>query len=106
MRTQSDSETLYRPRLAQCEQTSGEARDGEPFHRLGFLGLDEAFLELVDHPAALPLVREVLGWNIYVYHCHLDVHPPVAADAAPAWRWHQDGGCQNVELASPGRGSR
>jgi len=78
-----------------------EAVDGEPLHRLGFLGLDDAFLELVDHPAALPLVRDVLGWNIYVYHCHLDVHPPVAADAAPSWRWHQDGGRQNVELASP-----
>ena len=78
-----------------------EAVDGDPLHRLGFLGLDDAFLELVDHPAALPLVRDVLGWNIYLYHCHLDVHPPVAADAAPAWRWHQDGGRQNVELESP-----
>ena len=78
-----------------------EARDGEALHRLAFLGLDDAFLDLVDHPAALPLVRDVLGWNIYVYHCHLDVHPPLAADAEPEWRWHQDGGRQNVELESP-----
>jgi ectoine hydroxylase-related dioxygenase (phytanoyl-CoA dioxygenase family) len=78
-----------------------EAIDGEPLHRLAFLGLDEAFLELVDHPATLPLVRDVLGWNIYVYHCHLDVHPPVAPAAEPQWRWHQDGGRQNVELESP-----
>ena len=35
-----------------------------------------------------------------MYHCHLDVHPP-APDAAPQWRWHQDGGRQNVELTSP-----
>jgi len=78
-----------------------ESPNGDPLHRLAFLGLDDAFLELVDHPAALPLVRDVLGWNIYVYHCHLDAHPPVAARAEPAWRWHQDGGRQNVELASP-----
>jgi ectoine hydroxylase-related dioxygenase (phytanoyl-CoA dioxygenase family) len=41
-----------------------------------------------------------LGWNIHLYHCHLDVHPPEPG-AAPRWRWHQDGGRQNVELASP-----
>ena len=34
-----------------------------------------------------------------MYHCHLDVHPPVAEP--PRWRWHQDGGRQNVELESP-----
>ena len=70
-----------------------------PLHLLGFLGLDERFLELVDHPAALPLVTDVLGWNIYAYHSHLDVHPP--ACEPPRWRWHQDGGRQNVELESP-----
>lgn len=70
------------------------------FHRLAFAGLDDAFLELVDHPACLALVGDILGWNIYVYHCHLDVHPPDLA-IEPAWRWHQDGGRQNVELESP-----
>ena len=77
-----------------------EARNGDALHRLGFVGLDDAFLELLDHPATFPLVADVLGWNVYMYHCHLDVHPP-APDAAPQWRWHQDGGRQNVELASP-----
>jgi ectoine hydroxylase len=70
-----------------------------PLHLLGFVGLDERFLTLVDHPAAFPLVRELLGWNIYVYHSHLDVHPP--AVEAPRWRWHQDGGRQNVDVAPP-----
>jgi ectoine hydroxylase-related dioxygenase (phytanoyl-CoA dioxygenase family) len=71
-----------------------------PLHRLAFAALDDAFLELVDRPACLSLIRDVLGSNIYVYHCHLDVHPPEPA-AEPRWRWHQDGGCQNVELESP-----
>ena len=70
------------------------------FHRLAFAGLDEAFVELVDHPGCLPLVSAVLGSNIYVYHCHLDVHPPQKR-VEPHWRWHQDGGRQNVELSSP-----
>ena len=78
-----------------------DAPNGDALHRLAFLGLDEAFLDLVDHPAVLPLVCDALGWNIYVYHCHLDVHPPLRAGAKPQWRWHQDGGRQNVELSSP-----
>src|SRR5688500_13742065 len=52
------------------------ARPPGLLHELGFLGLDERFLRLVDHPSALPLVTDVLGRDIYVYHCHLDVHPP------------------------------
>lgn len=75
------------------------SRPPGPLHVLGFLGLDERFVELVDHRAAFPLVTDVLGWNIYAYHCHLDVHPP--ARQAPRWRWHQDGGRQNVDLESP-----
>ncbi len=77
-----------------------EAGSRGPLHRLAFAGLDDAFLELVDHPACLPLVADVLGWNVYVYHCHLDIHPPEPV-AEPRWRWHQDGGRQNVELESP-----
>ena len=77
-----------------------EAGSDGPLHRLAFAGLDDAFLELVDHPACLPLLCDVLDWNIYVYHCHLDIHPPEPS-AEQRWRWHQDGGRQNVELESP-----
>jgi len=76
------------------------ALGGGTVHELGFLRHDPAFLELVDRPRLLALVRQILGWNIHMYHCHLDVHPP-AAEGAPQWRWHQDGGRQNVELESP-----
>jgi ectoine hydroxylase len=73
---------------------------GGTVHELGFLRHDPIFLELIDHPATLSIVAGLLGWNIYLYHCHLDVHPPIA-DAEPQWRWHQDGGRQNLELESP-----
>ena len=76
-----------------------ERPDGTALHLLGFLGRDRAFVELVDHPKTFPLVSGLLGWNIYVYHCHLDVHPPL--DEPPSWRWHQDGGRQNLEVESP-----
>jgi ectoine hydroxylase len=77
------------------------ARPCEPLHELGFIGLDESFVGLVAHPPIVPEVRRALGWNIYLYHCHLDVHPPVSAPEPEPWRWHQDGGRQNVELESP-----
>jgi ectoine hydroxylase len=32
---------------------------------------------LTDHPATFPYVWSTLGWNIHVYHSHLDVHPPL-----------------------------
>ncbi|HLY33303.1 MAG TPA: hypothetical protein VKQ07_02105, partial [Jatrophihabitantaceae bacterium] len=39
---------------------------------------------LLDHPPTFRLVWSVLGWNVHVYHSHIDVHPPRPA-AAPHW---------------------
>lgn len=78
-------------------------RGTEALHHLAFVGLDEAFLELLDHPVTLPIVVDLLGWNIFMYHCHLDVHPPEAPEAEPRWMWHQDGGRQNLDLETEPR---
>ena len=80
---------------------TSRVQPGEALHELGFVGLDRRFVELVAHPVTLPVVRRALGWNIHLYHCHLDVHPPLRTDEPEPWRWHQDGGRQNVELDSP-----
>jgi hypothetical protein len=77
------------------------ALDGS-LHLLGALARDEVFLELLDLPSTFPLVWGALGWNIHMYHSHVDVHPPVAARPVP-WRWHQDGGRQNLELETEPR---
>jgi hypothetical protein len=78
--------------------------DGEAMHLLGGIGRDDALLELLDHPAVFPAVWGELGWNIHVHHCHLDVTPPRAAPRPrPVWRWHQDGGRQNLDLDSSPR---
>jgi ectoine hydroxylase len=95
-----DETTLRRLLTAVDRVWQQEAPDGAALHRLAFIGLDDAFIELVDHPATLPIVCALLGGNIYLYHCHLDVHPPSSNHAAQ-WRWHQDGGRQNLELESP-----
>jgi len=71
-------------------------------HLLAFLNEDRRFLDLVDHPRALRTIVDVLGPNIFMYHCHLDVHPP---EEAPShrWMWHQDGGIQNRDLETDPR---
>lgn len=60
---------------------------------------DEALVDLLDRPAVFPKVWGILGWNIYLYHSHLDVTPP-ADEAALRWRvaWHQDSMRVNDEI--------
>ena len=43
-----------------------------------------------------------VGPNIFMYHAHLDVHPP-EREPATAWMWHQDGGIQNRDLETSPR---
>jgi ectoine hydroxylase len=75
----------------------GGDEDG-PLHLLAFCGREGAFLELLDHPRTLPLIVDTLGSNVFMYHCHLDVHPPETPGLARPWMWHQDGGIVNRDL--------
>jgi ectoine hydroxylase len=86
-------------RVYQEEVALGHTRAGEAMHLLGGIGRDDLFLDLLDHPAVFPVIWGELGWNIHLYHCHLDVTPPrTEPRRRPAWGWHQDGGRQNLEL--------
>lgn len=89
-------------RLYAGEARAGRLQSGDALHLLEVLAHDRALLELIDLPATLPLVVAALGWNIQIYHSHIDVHPPVAPGPS-AWRWHQDGGRQNVEIETTPR---
>jgi len=70
----------------------------EPLHVLAFVGRDPLFLELLDHEPILRIVVDLLGWNVFMHHCHLDVHPPMHGPSHSKWMWHQDGGIQNHDL--------
>jgi ectoine hydroxylase-related dioxygenase (phytanoyl-CoA dioxygenase family) len=68
-----------------------------------FVWRDPAFTEIADWYKTFPKVWSILGWNIYLYHCHLGVNPPVAPDADRSKKtlgWHQDSGRVNVEMES------
>lgn len=81
------------------ECAAGRVEIGGPMHLLGEIGRDDAFLDLLDHPAVFPVIWGELGWNVHIYHCHLDVTPPRAQPRVGRfWGWHQDGGRQNLDL--------
>ena len=40
------------------------------------LARDDAFLNLIDHPRMLPLVVDVMGWNIQIRVTHLNCRVP------------------------------
>src|SRR6478736_112621 len=87
-----------------------DARERSPEQRGKLLSVtnviqeDAAFVELLDCPTVFPKVWGILGWNIYLYHSHLDVTPP-ANEAALKWRvaWHQDSMRVNDEIETSPR---
>jgi len=84
-----------------------DARERTPDNRKKLLSVtnivheDPALVSLIDWPTTFPKVWGILGWNIYLYHSHIDVTPPADA-AALAWRvaWHQDSMRVNDEIES------
>jgi hypothetical protein len=78
------------------------AKDGS-LHRLSAVTACPELAGLMTHGQAFPLVWQTLGWNVHVYHSHLDVHPTVPAAKPFRFEWHQDGGRQNREVESDPR---
>lgn len=62
---------------------------------------DQSLVDLVDLPTVFPKVWGILGWNIYLYHSHLDVTPDESAHHQN-WSvaWHQDSMRVNDEIES------
>jgi hypothetical protein len=79
----------------------------DPLHLLAFVGRDPVFVELMYHEPILRLVVDLLGWNVFMHHCHLDVHPSMrgrrrrngcgirtAASRTTTWRRTHGRGCR------------
>lgn len=87
----------------QQEAAEGRVPLGGAMHKLSAVASCPEMAGLLDHPRVFPLVWSVLGWNLHVYHSHLDVHPTVATGKPYRFEWHQDGGRQNRELETEPR---
>ena len=87
-----------------------DSRERKPEHGNRLLSItdvvheDDAMVELIDNPRVFPKLWSILGWNIYLYHSHLDVTPFENADDQP-WNvaWHQDSMRVNDEIESTPR---
>lgn len=85
------------------ERAAGTLSPEGAMHRLGAVASLPEAVHLIDHQSTFPLVWSVLGWNVHVYHSHLDVHPPIRVPKPHRFEWHQDGGRQNREIETDPR---
>jgi len=90
-------------RVYQARQAAGAVGPGAAIHLLSAVANCPEAAGLIDHRRAFGLVWSVLGWNVHIYHSHLDVHPPLAARPPFRYEWHQDGGRQNREIEADPR---
>lgn len=71
---------------------SGECK-GATLNVTDIFPRDPFFLGFLDLPEVLPLVTDLLGWNIWVNTAHYNVNPPggdVQVNDSHGYRWHRD----------------
>jgi ectoine hydroxylase len=90
-------------RVYAVEQAAGRLSPEGAMHLLSAVTHCPEAVGLIDHPRTFPLVWSILGWNVHIYHSHLDVHPPIRVPKPFRFEWHQDGGRQNRELETDPR---
>ncbi len=90
-------------RVYAAQVAAGTIQAGAAMHQINAIANCREAIGLVDHPSTFPLVWSTLGWNIHIYHSHLDVHPKVTAPKQRLFQWHQDGGRQNREIETDPR---
>ena len=100
--------TVAVARTAILRSKENAAREGGlgptgALHQLSAVTNNPEIAFLLDHPKAFKYIWSLLGWNIHVYHSHVDVHPQIHEKQKEWWHWHQDGGRQNRELETDPR---
>jgi ectoine hydroxylase-related dioxygenase (phytanoyl-CoA dioxygenase family) len=89
--------------LYERHRQEGKLGSGGALHQLSAIHSSPELAPLTDHPRVLGRISSVLGWNLHIYHSHIDVHPPITGEVPFRFEWHQDGGRQNVELETDPR---
>jgi ectoine hydroxylase len=102
VRSVLNQDETARARTAILRYRQGKGTAGA-LHELSAVTACPELAFLLDHPAAFRYIWSILGWNIHVYHSHIDVHPQIHERQPPWWHWHQDGGRQNRELETDPR---
>ncbi|MGH2350769.1 MAG: phytanoyl-CoA dioxygenase family protein, partial [Chloroflexota bacterium] len=74
------------------------------YEKRNAIGLDDAFLDLLVWPATVPLVPQLLNWDIQLDTSHIIVRPPQPAGTSEGFKaigWHRDGGIATHEISEP-----
>jgi ectoine hydroxylase-related dioxygenase (phytanoyl-CoA dioxygenase family) len=74
------------------------------YEKRNAIGLDDAFLDLLDWPATVPLVPQILNWDIQLDTSHIIVRPPQPPGTGEDFKaigWHRDGGIATLEMPEP-----
>jgi ectoine hydroxylase-related dioxygenase (phytanoyl-CoA dioxygenase family) len=90
-------------RVYAAQKAAGRLSPEGAMHLLSAVTNCQDAVGLIDHPRTFPLVWSMLGWNVHIYHSHLDVHPPIRVPKPFRFEWHQDGGRQNREIETAPR---
>ena len=85
-------------RLNQAVDRCGHGEGDKFYNRVDILGLDDAFLELIDTPKVFAKICGFLGWNIWVNHTHYNIRPPDNPKKRYNYMWHRDGGNFTLDL--------
>jgi ectoine hydroxylase-related dioxygenase (phytanoyl-CoA dioxygenase family) len=102
----SDEVGYYRDaleRVYKASEAGGRIQPGASLHQLSAVANCPEAVGLLDHPVTFPYVWSILGWNIHIYHSHVDVHPKLPSARPFRFEWHQDGGRQNREIETDPR---
>lgn len=65
---------------------------------------DDVFLDLLDWPVTVPLVPQILNWDIQLDTSHVIVRPPQPPETPEGFKatgWHRDGGIAAHEIPEP-----
>jgi ectoine hydroxylase-related dioxygenase (phytanoyl-CoA dioxygenase family) len=74
------------------------------YERRNCIGMDDVFLDLLDWPATVPYVPQMLTWDIQLDTSHIIVRPPQPPGTSAAFKaigWHRDGGISTHEIPEP-----
>jgi ectoine hydroxylase-related dioxygenase (phytanoyl-CoA dioxygenase family) len=75
------------------ERHAGHTREEPAKGRSQLFGIPALDAELIEPLAlltTLPIVCTFLGWNIYMYHSHLDITRPLPPSEESTYQWHRD----------------
>ena len=93
--------------LVVADRLQAEGMRTEGLNERGFwqmrncLPEDDVFLELLDWPATVPLIVQLLNHNIQLITSHLVIRPPIPRDGDSSYGrsgWHRDGGTGPYDL--------